>query len=190
MGPQSGNFRTRLEGAVIAGDSITSYPEGTQVLVLEEGAVDGSFAFRADSLYLAAVSNSSNYMRSLAMDAVTADASWKITIGSDNAAEVKAQGSYTRNVMQYNTSSPRFSCYTGTQKSIVIYAKSPRTTVAQVVGDADGSGNVDVADVTLIISIILGEAEMVDTADVDGSGNIDVADVTFVVSRILGTSEE
>ena len=190
MGPQSGNFRTRLEGAVIAGDSITSYPEGTQVLVLEEGAVDGSFAFRADSLYLAAVSSSSNYMRSLAMDAVTADASWKITIGSDNAAEVKAQGNYTRNVMQYNISSPRFSCYTGTQKSIAIYAKSPRTTVVQVVGDADGSGNVDVADVTLIVSIILGESEMVDTADVDGSGNIDVADVTFVVSRILGTSEE
>ncbi len=190
MGEQSGNYRTRIEGAVIAGDSIISYPVGTQKILLEAGSVEGSYAFNADGLYLAAVSNSSNYMRSLAMDAVTADASWKITIGSDNAAEVKAQGSYTRNVMQYNTSSPRFSCYTGTQKSVKIYAKSPKTTIASVAGDVNSDGIVDVSDVTLLVSMVLNTVPATEKGDIDGSGTVDVADVTAVVTIILGTYEE
>ncbi len=54
-------------------------------------------------------------------------------------------------------------------------------------GDVDGDGTIDVADVTLLVSIILGNAPATDAADVDGDTTIDVADVTQVVAIILGT---
>ena len=188
MGAQNSNYRDRIDGAVIAGDSIISYPANTQILVLEAGSVDGSFAFNAAGLYLAAVSSSKNYLRSI--ETVTADASWVITIGSGGTAEIVSQGSYTRNKLQYNTNDPRFSCYTGTQKNVLLYAKSPASPVVEgVVGDLDGSGDVDVADVTTLVSMILNQIAPTDSADIDGSGDVDVADITRLVSIILGLEE-
>lgn len=52
-------------------------------------------------------------------------------------------------------------------------------------GDVDGDGTVDVADVTTIVSIILGNDTENNAADVDGDGTVDVADVTTIVSIIL-----
>lgn len=136
MGAQSGKYRASLSGAVIASESITSYPEGTQKIVLEKGSVDGTFAFNVDGLYLSAASSSSNYLYS--NNEISNDASWLVDIAADGAV-VTAQGSFTRNILQYNTSSPRFSCYKGTQKSVTIYAKSPvsTTSVADIVIDTD-----------------------------------------------------
>lgn len=191
MGAQANNYRERIEGAVIAGDSIVSYPAGTQILVLAEGTKDGSFAFDAGGQYLAAVSSSSNYMRSA--ESVTDAASWVITIGSGNAAEIVSQGSFTRNKMQYNTSAPRFSCYTGTQKNVKIFAKSPISSTDEeetVAGDIDGDGNVNVADVTNIVSMILGTIPSTDAADLNKNGSVDVGDVTMIVSIILGSVVE
>ncbi len=189
MGPHSdnGNYRTRIEGAVIEDNEIVSYPTGTQILVLEAGTATGSFALNADGVYLAAVSSSSNYLRSA--DSITAEASWAITIAADGAAVVKSQGSFTRNTLQYNTSSPRFSCYTGSQKSIMLYAKSPKGAVANSEGDINVDGMVDVADVTLIVSMILGTATETDAADINGDGMVDVADVTAIIATILGVTE-
>lgn len=136
MGAQSesGKFRTSVQGAVIEAGAITSYPEGTQKIVLDEGSVDGTFAFNVDGLYLAAASSSSNYIYS--NNEISDDASWLIDIAA-GAAVVTAQGSFTRNILQYNTSSPRFSCYKGTQKSVTIYAKSPvaTTSVEDIITD-------------------------------------------------------
>ena len=136
MGAQSGKFRARIEGAVIESNAIASYPEGTQILVLEEGTKEGTFAFVADGLYLSAASSTSNYLYS--NQTISDDASWLISVAADGAAVITAQGSFTRNILQYNTSSPRFSCYTGTQKSVTIYAKSPVTTTAVEGVIADG----------------------------------------------------
>ncbi len=189
MGESSsnGNFRTSIEnGAVFENDEIKSYPAGTQIVVLAEGTKEGSFALKVGDLYLAAVSSSSNYLRSV--DSVTDAASWVITIGSEGAADLVSQGSFTRNTLQYNTSSPRFSCYKSGQKPVNLYAKSPKSDVAA--GDSNGDGVVDVADVTMIVSIILGTSEDVDTADVNGDGNVDVADVTTIIEIILSTTEQ
>lgn len=128
MGEQSGKYRAKLEGAVINGDEIISYPQGTQIVVLGEGTVEGSYALKVDGLYLAAVSSSSNNLHS--NETLDANSSWAITIASDGAAVIEAQGTYTHNKLQYNTSSPRFSCYTGTQKSVKLYAKSPVSTTS------------------------------------------------------------
>ena len=56
-------------------------------------------------------------------------------------------------------------------------------------GDVNMDGLVDVADVTTLVSKILGETPEVfnaDAADLDGNGTIDVADVTLLVTKILG----
>ena len=54
------------------------------------------------------------------------------------------------------------------------------------VGDVNGDGMVDVADVNLIINIMLGQMASTDMADVDGNGTIDVADVNTVINLMLG----
>lgn len=143
MGAQSGTkYREKVDGALFVGNEITSYPQGTQVLVLEEGVIEGSYAFNADGLYLASVSNSSNYLRS--NESLDENSSWAITISSDGAAVVVAQGTFTRNTLQYNVSSPRFSCYTGSQKSIKLYAKSPvsSTSIGEVAAEENSSVDV------------------------------------------------
>ncbi len=56
-------------------------------------------------------------------------------------------------------------------------------------GDVNGDGDVDVADVTTIVAMILDEDLLTDAGDVNGDGDVDVADVTSLVARILGTSE-
>lgn len=53
-------------------------------------------------------------------------------------------------------------------------------------GDVNKDGVVDVADVTQIVSIILGNDAEIQTADVNSDGVVDVADVTNIVDIILG----
>ena len=57
------------------------------------------------------------------------------------------------------------------------------------IGDVDNDEVVDVADVTTLVSIILGVETGTAAADVDSDGAVDVADVTTLVSIILGTYE-
>ena len=92
-----------------------------QIIVLEEGAVDGTYALNVDGKYLAAASSSSNYLKTVTT--LDANGSWTITI-SNELATIKAQGNHTRNTLQYNTGAPRFSCYKSGQKAVTIYAKS------------------------------------------------------------------
>ena len=121
--------------------------DDAQIVVLEKGAVDGTYALNVGDGYLAAASNSSNYV--VTTTTLDDNASWMITIGSDALATIKAQGDKTRNTLQYNTSSPRFSCYKSGQKPVNIYAKSPVTTDIE---DIDEERNtVDVYTITGIV---------------------------------------
>lgn len=57
-----------------------------------------------------------------------------------------------------------------------------------IVGDVDGNGTVDVADVNILVNIMLGKANAADypNANVDGQGGIDVGDVNAIVNIMLG----
>lgn len=58
-----------------------------------------------------------------------------------------------------------------------------------IVGDVDGDGRVDVADVNILINIMLGHDsadKYMGRANVDGQGDIDVADVNAVINVMLG----
>lgn len=124
MGASAGNYRDKTD-IMVSGNTITYLADDVQIVLLEEGIIEGTYAFNVGNGYLAATSTSKNYVTT----ATTLDAngSWTITI-KDALATIKAQGDKTRNTLQYNTSSPRFSCYTGNQKSVNIYAKSPVAT--------------------------------------------------------------
>lgn len=125
MGASAGNYRYKTD-IMVSNGRITYFADDVQKIVIENGAVKETFAFNVGDGYLAATSTSSNHVKTV--ETIDANGSWSITIDSNALAVIKAQGDKTRNILQYNTSSPRFSCYTGKQKSVNIYAKSPVTT--------------------------------------------------------------
>lgn len=110
-------------GAVVITKSETTVTFGNdvQILTLEAGAVDGTFALNTGSGYLYAASSSSNYLKT--KTTLDANGSWKITAGSNGVASLTAQGSYTRNLLKFNNgNNPKiFSCYGSGQSDVAIY---------------------------------------------------------------------
>ncbi len=143
MGQSAGNYRHKTD--MMTSDGVITYlADDVQIILLEEGAVEGTYAFNVGNGYLAASSSSSNYVAT--STTLDANGSWKIVI-NDGLAVITAQGDKSRNILQYNTSSPRFSCYKGTQESVNIYAKSRVTTGIEVV-------DTESAEVEVIFDIV------------------------------------
>ena len=105
--------------AVKSGSSITAGKDA-QVITLEAGMTEGTFAFNVGDGYLYAASSSKNHLKTSANK--SDNASWKIAISEDGTASIVAQGAETRNVMQYNSGSTLFACYaTASQSALSIY---------------------------------------------------------------------
>ena len=119
---QNGNNRGQAT-VTKTNDQIT-FGDDVQVLTLEVGTVDGTFAFNTGSGYLYAASSGSNYLKTQTTN--NANGSWKIEIASDGKATIKAQGTNTRNWLRYNSTNnpPIFSCYGSGQSDVVIYKLS------------------------------------------------------------------
>ena len=93
--------------------------QNVQILTLEAGTVARTFAFYTGSGYLYAASSSSNYLKTQTTN--NANGSWSISV-ADGVASIVAQGTNTRNVMQYNQSNGLFACYaSASQKAISLY---------------------------------------------------------------------
>lgn len=93
--------------------------DDVQILTLEAGTKTGTFAFNTGDGYLYAASSSSNYLKT--KETKDANGSWVIKI-ENGVASIKAQGDYTRNIMQYNIQSTLFACYgSASQSAINIY---------------------------------------------------------------------
>ncbi|MBQ8270426.1 MAG: leucine-rich repeat protein [Bacteroidaceae bacterium] len=58
-----------------------------------------------------------------------------------------------------------------------------------IIGDITDDGSVDVADITRLVAIILGNDEKTDAADLNNDGSVDVADITKLIAIILGTEK-
>lgn len=116
------NSNNRGHAAVTKSGSTISEPSSSvQILTLETGKSDGTFAFNTGSGYLYAASSSKNYLKT--EKTLSANSSWKITITSAGVATIKATGSNTRNWIRYNSSNnpPIFSCYSSGQTDVCIY---------------------------------------------------------------------
>ena len=105
--------------AVKSGSSITAGKDA-QVITLEAGMTEGTFAFNVGDGYLYAASSSNNYLKTAADK--SDNASWKIAISEDGTASIVAQGASTHNIMQYNSKDTLFACYgKTTQSALSIY---------------------------------------------------------------------
>ncbi len=183
---QNKNNRAAAE-ATLNDDGTLTANESVQIITLEQ---DGNnFLFNVGDGYLYAASSSNNYLKT--EEAADANAKAIIAIDADGAATIAFQGTYTRNVIRYNpnNSNPIFSCYksdstTGWLPSIY------RKVITMGSGDANGDGEVTIADVAAIVSYLLNgeESENFDkrAANVDGANGITIDDALGVVNIILG----
>ena len=116
---QNNNNRGQVD-ITKSGETLVDLSASVQILTLTKGINDNTFGLYTGSGYLYAASNSSNYLKTQTSN--NANGSWSISIAETGAATIKATGSYTRNVMQYNQSSKLFACYaSASQKALVIY---------------------------------------------------------------------
>ena len=100
-----------VTAVTISNDTIESISNDVQVITLETGAVTGTFGLNVGNGYLFAGSSSNNHLKT--QSAIDGNASFKIEIGTGGKATIVAQGSNTRNSLQYNpnSGSPIISCY-------------------------------------------------------------------------------
>ena len=107
--------------AVTKTDGNVTLTDTVQVLTLEAGTIEGTFALNTGSGYLYAASSGKNYLKTEA--ALSDNSSWKVEIASDGTATLKAQGTNTRNWLRYNPNNgtPIFACYGSGQNDICIY---------------------------------------------------------------------
>lgn len=101
-----------------SGHSIT-FGDDVQIITLEYGLVDNTFAFNVGTGYLYAPSSASNQLKT--HSSIDENSSWAISIDTSCVATITAQGESTRNVLMYNSASQLFSCYASTQDTVVIY---------------------------------------------------------------------
>ncbi len=89
-------------------------------LTVVAGAAEGTFAFRqADGNYLAVTADKNNLYL---VDEVADTSSWTVEITDGVAVVTNVR--YTARILQYNSSSPRFCAYKGTQQSVSFYKQA------------------------------------------------------------------
>ena len=120
--------------ASISGEIITD-PSNVAILTLggEEGAWTLQSSLTGNYLKLG------NYENTLTENqSITVNEKWKISIDNDGNAQIvnyyygtKSASDKTVRYIQWNKSSPRFACYTGTQKNVQLYRLSQRVTITE-----------------------------------------------------------
>ena len=97
------------------GQDYTDTPTGVFPLDVVQGKTTGTFALMNGSNYLSWTSGNSL----TTTGSLTDNSSWNITISSGDAV-IKNSFDDTRSI-RWNSSSPRFACYTGGQKAVQLY---------------------------------------------------------------------
>lgn len=127
MGDQSTNNRPGVSVTVNSGPSVSD-ADDIETFTLEGGT--GAWYFKANKLtpgYIYAASSGSNHLKTEA----TADNNAKATISiTSNVATITFQGTNTRNLLRYNSSSKLFSCYASGQQPVYIYRRTTTPKVA------------------------------------------------------------
>ena len=171
LGAASSNGNNRTQVAITKSDDTLTSIEGATVLTLQSGTTSGSYSLFTGSKYLYAASSSSNNLKE--KDNKDDNGSWKITISTDGTASLVAQGTYTRNTMQYNQSSGLFACYSSaSQKALAIYKQMPSSgDVGGTTPDPDQPGDSGDDEPESGMNVILSE-EFDNTSNTDESSAI------------------
>ena len=146
LGPDKGN--NRAQASVVKTDNRITLSEDVQILTLEPGTKEGTYAFSTDSGYLYAASSISNQLKT--KKEKDDDASWAITI-ADDIATIKAQGENERNWLRFNSSASVFSCYSSGQGDVLLYKHIvPGGVVSRPIISADSVEFFHAATVTIV----------------------------------------
>lgn len=115
------NNNNRAQAAVIKDKSSITFGDDVQIITLENGSIENTFAFKVDNGYLYAASSSSNHLKTQTTN--NKNGIWTINIDAEGVATIKAQGTSTHNWLRYNSTNnpPIFSCYGSGQADVVIY---------------------------------------------------------------------
>lgn len=101
--------------------TITNPAATVQLFTLEKGTVSGTCAFNTGSGYICAAASGSNSLRT--SETLNDNASWSVSVAATGEATIVAKGTYTRNTLQYYSSSSLFSCYaSATQNGLALYS--------------------------------------------------------------------
>lgn len=116
------NSNNRGQQAVTVSENKVNSVSGCEIFTLGNGTVDNTYSFYATQSatkgYIYAASSTANQLKT--QETNDANSSFAITIdGTSYAASVVAQGTNSRNKLQYNGS--LFSCYSTTQTAVKIY---------------------------------------------------------------------
>lgn len=115
------NNNNRASVAITKSDNVITINDDVQVITIEEGTDNNSFAFNVGSGYLYAASTSSNHLKT--KNSLDANGSWSIEISEIGVATIKSIGNTSKGWLRFNTSnSPKiFSCYGSGQTDVAIY---------------------------------------------------------------------
>ena len=113
------NTSNRSAASVTKDGHTVTFSDDVQIITLENGVVENTFAFNVGTGYLYAPSSASNQLKTHA--SIDENSSWSIVIDSSCVANIVAQGESTRNVLMYNLASNLFSCYSSAQEPVAIY---------------------------------------------------------------------
>ena len=130
------NNNNRSAAAIVRTDNHITIDNDVQIIHLEAGIMDNTFAFNVGNGYLYAASSSKNYLKTQINN--NDNGLWKIQIGQNGIAIIKAQGTNSRNWLRFHIPPQNpglnnpdtlflFSCYSETseQQDIVIYKRQP-----------------------------------------------------------------
>lgn len=150
----------------------------------------------AGYLYAAGSGSKENYLRTT--EIVDPNAEWSVSVAANGAATIKAQGTNSRNLMQYNPNNgnpgnPMFSCYESGQEPVYIYLLGKTSSVSSMSAEgvkvfaAEGGVEVVAAEAT-DVAVYTAAGQLVRQARVaEGSTLVNVAPGFYVV-RTNGTA--
>ena len=137
---QNTNNRSAADVTISNGNAIESI--GDDVCQLTLGGSTGAWTFYDDTNggYLYAASSSSNQLKT--QSTLNDNGKWNIEIGNNGTATLTAQGSNSRNVMQYNANngSPIFSCYgSASQLDVCLFIAQESAVESLILADDDST---------------------------------------------------
>jgi len=122
LGPQSGTYCTAVDATVASKQIATG---GATIFTLGTGTTNTSYyTLKSTNGYLATTTTSKSLISSQSTSDVNSE--WNISFNaSTGVASMVATGSTnTYKTIQYNNSSPRFTCYTTTQQPVYLYEET------------------------------------------------------------------
>ena len=153
---------TGIESIGTVADYATN-PNGNYLLTVVAGSEDNSFAFKTpDDTYISWSSGNSLSTS----DSISASSSWTIS-ASDNGNFKLANVGTPARLLQFNSGSPRFACYTSAQSTFEIYKKTKQNSSVDLLGFAPVSTAYDdgnEAYVRLGITLSEDDWDAIDTA--------------------------